>query len=158
MPRHLLDIADLADDDLEEVLGEAASGGGIPRREPFVVGLLFLSSSLRTRTGFAVATARLGGTAVTVDDSRFSGGMSSAESLEDTLRTLAGMVDVVVVRPDRSLNRPLVRAACPAPVVNGGDPGGEHPTQALIDVAAMQRFAGPLEGLHVGISGDLGIR
>jgi aspartate carbamoyltransferase catalytic subunit len=158
MVRHLLDIADLADSDVDAVLHEVAGDRAVVPRDPFVVGLLFQTSSLRTRAGFAVAAARLGGTSVTVEQSRFSGGMSAAESFDDTLRTLAGMVDLVVVRPDRPLDRLAVRAHAPAPVVNGGDPVGEHPTQALIDVAAMERFAGPLDELHVGISGDLGMR
>lgn len=158
MVRHLLDVADLTDVDIDAVLDDVAGDGAVSRRDPFVVGLLFQTSSLRTRTGFAVAAARLGGTSVTVEDARFSSGMSAAESSADTLRTLAGMVDLVVVRPQDPLDREAVRTGSPVPVVNGGDPEGEHPTQALIDVAAMHRFAGPLEELHVGISGDLGMR
>lgn len=158
MVRHLLDVADLTDAEVDAVLDEAARDGAVVSREPFVVGLLFQTSSLRTRTGFAVATARLGGTSVTVEDSRFGAGMSAAESFEDTLRTLAGMVDLVVVRPERPLDRTAVRSEVPVPVINGGDPGGEHPTQALIDATALQRFAGPLDELHIGICGDLGMR
>jgi aspartate carbamoyltransferase catalytic subunit len=68
------------------------------------------------------------------------------------------MVDLIVVRPGQPLDRALVRAVSPVPVINGGDPGGEHPTQALIDLFAMERLAGPAGELHVGICGDLTLR
>jgi aspartate carbamoyltransferase catalytic subunit len=154
---HLLDIDDLADPALEQLLSPAGARPASIRR-PFVTGLLFLSASLRTRVGFAVATARLGGTPVVVAAARDTPEMSRAESLADTLRTLGGMVDAVVIRPGQSLDRALVRASSPVPVVNGGDPGGEHPTQALIDVFAMERLAGPVRDLHIGICGDLTLR
>jgi aspartate carbamoyltransferase catalytic subunit len=154
---HLLDIADLDDTAIQHVLSaaEAPDAQAVP---PFVSGLLFLSGSLRTRVGFAVATARLGGTSVTVESSRDAAEMTRAESFTDTLRTLAGMVDLLVVRTDRPLDRATMRAVSPVPVINGGDPGGEHPTQALIDLFAMEQLAGPVTGLHVGICGDLTLR
>jgi aspartate carbamoyltransferase catalytic subunit len=154
---HLLDIDELEDPTIERILSLAAARPAKMER-PFVTGLWFLSASLRTRVGFAVATARLGGTPVTVSAARDAPEMSQAESFADTLRTLGGMVDLVVIRPDQSLDRDLVRARSPVPVVNGGDPGGEHPTQALIDVFAMEQFAGPVRELHVGICGDLTLR
>ncbi len=154
---HLLDIADLDYAAIRQILS-AATAPELMAVSPFVSGLLFLSGSLRTRVGFAAATARLGGTPVTVDSARDAAEMTRAESFTDTLRTLAGMADLLVVRADQPLDRAMVRALSPVPVINGGDPGGEHPTQALIDLFAMERLTGPVEELHVGICGDLTLR
>ncbi len=154
---HLLDIADLDDTAIQQILSAAAAPRALAV-PPFVSGLLFLSGSLRTRVGFAVATVRLGGTPVTVESSRDGAEMTQAESFADTLRTLGGMADLLVVRTDRPLDRAMVRAVSPVPVINGGDPGGEHPTQALIDVFAIEQLTGPVADLHVGICGDLTLR
>jgi aspartate carbamoyltransferase catalytic subunit len=42
-----------------------------------------------------------------------------------------------------------------APVLNAGDGTNEHPTQALLDAAAMRQRVGRLEGLKVAICGDI---
>jgi aspartate carbamoyltransferase catalytic subunit len=39
--------------------------------------------------------------------------------------------------------------------VNAGDGKNQHPTQALLDLYAMQEALGRLEGLHVAIVGDV---
>jgi aspartate carbamoyltransferase catalytic subunit len=154
---HLLDVGDLDDKAVMEIL-LAAGAPGAAMVPAFVTGLWFLAGSLRTQVGFAVATARLGGTPITVGAARDAPEMTHAESFADTLRALGGMVDLIVVRPEQPLDRALVRAVSPVPVINGGDPGGEHPTQALIDLFAMERLAGPAGELHVGICGDLTLR
>ena len=150
--RHLLSIDDLTDDEILAVLDRAdafATGAAVPRRAP-TVGLVFLTASLRTRIGFTVATQRLGGQAVVVAEPRWDVGMSAPESFGDTLRTVSGMVEVVVCRTGERLDAD--RAV--APVVNAGDAHG-HPTQALIDLATMQRERGAVDQLDVALVGDL---
>ena len=153
--RHVLDIGDLTDAEIDTLISARAPADLPPRT---VVALLFLSASLRTRVGFASAAIRLGGHPISVDAFRSGAEMSQGESFADTLRTLSGMADIVVVRSNEHLDRDFVRNSIPTPVINAGDPQGEHPTQALIDVAAMQRFCGPIEQLQVGICGDLTMR
>jgi len=41
------------------------------------------------------------------------------------------------------------------PVINAGDGSREHPTQAMIDLFAIRKAFGKLDGLNVGILGDL---
>lgn len=155
-PAHLFDIADLDDAALDRVLaGPAPEQHLVPGT---VVGLLFLESSLRTRFGFASAAARLGATPLSITEVRSGQEMSDSESFADTLRAVAGMSDAVVVRSGARLDRDLIRMSSPAPVINGGDRGGEHPTQALIDLTAIQHFAGPVAELNVGICGDMTMR
>lgn len=155
---HLLSIDDLSDSAVHTILTRAldpAARTTGPVEQLPVVGLLFLSSSLRTKVGFAVAGARLGAPVVEASELRFGLGMSAGETLADTVRTLTGMVDVLVVRtPD-----PLAEAAATAvaPVVNAGD-RSEHPTQALIDLLAMEEERGGVESLRVGLCGDMQFR
>jgi aspartate carbamoyltransferase catalytic subunit len=42
-----------------------------------------------------------------------------------------------------------------APVINAGDGTNEHPTQALLDAAAICHRLGKIEGLKVAICGDI---
>jgi len=152
--RHLLSIADLDDDEVDALLRRATqfADGANTSLSPFTAALLFLSSSLRTRLGFGVAIARLGGSLVDVSEMRWDPNMSAAESFDDALRTVTGMVDAAVVRAPLDLTEPVGRwAACP--VVCGGD-SSSHPSQALIDVFAMERLRGPIDQLSVAIAGD----
>lgn len=163
-PLHLLTIADLGDDEVRGVMDDArrleldrpaigpvADGGPL-------VGLLFLTPSLRTRVGFASAAVRLSGAYVDALEARFTPDMSAPESFDDQLRTLSGMVDLVVARVPFALG-PVVEECATVPIVNGGDgPVGEHPTQALIDLYSIERELGPVEGLRVAIVGDLTMR
>jgi aspartate carbamoyltransferase catalytic subunit len=41
------------------------------------------------------------------------------------------------------------------PVINAGSGSGEHPTQALLDLLTMTEEVGSLDGLNIGIMGDL---
>lgn len=134
------------------------AGSGLPAtKRPFTVGLLFLSPSLRTRVGFSVAASRLGGAPVDVAGSRWAPGMSDAESFADTLRAVSGMVDIVVVRVPFVLDRDVVASCSVAPLVNAGD-GVEHPTQAIVDLLAVEEERGPLDSLSIGVCGDLNSR
>jgi aspartate carbamoyltransferase catalytic subunit len=131
--------------------------GSLARREPFSIGLLFLEPSLRTRAGFAVAAARLGGTPIDVQELRWGPAMSATESFTDTIRTLTGMVDVAVVRTPFRVDRNVVGEAAIAPYVNAGDGNGDHPTQTLIDLLAIEE-RGSVHDLRIGLCGDLRMR
>jgi len=156
--RHVLRIDDLDGGDVEDILARAerARVGSLERIDGSIVSLLFLSPSTRTRLGFEIAAAKLGGSAVCLTETRQTGPGLPPETLGDTLRVCSGMSDVVVVRADSDVMESVVNdARCP--VVNGGD-ALEHPTQALIDRFAIEQLAGPIGNLHVGIAGDLTMR
>lgn len=155
-------VDDLTDREADAILRRAAELlDGAPAATPTrrVLATAFFEESLRTRVGFATAAARLGWAAVPVD-ARREGALSSAESWVDTLRTLAGLVDVVVARPALPMNRATVSEITRAAVINGGDRGplAEHPSQALIDLFAIERLCGPAQALRVALCGDLRMR
>lgn len=155
----LLTVADLTDADIDRILGRAAdfADGALPAltARPLVA-TLFLTPSMRTRVGFAAAAHQLGGACTFVDELRFDGAMSASESYADALRVVAGMSDVVVTRVGFELDAELV-ASVPAAVVCGGDKR-HHPTQALIDLAAMERYGKPVAESHLLLCGDLTMR
>jgi aspartate carbamoyltransferase catalytic subunit len=152
--RSILSIDDLSDVDILDILDRSAvlvATDAPTTRRSFIAGLLFLTPSLRTRVGYATATARLGGTPIDVGEQRFGSDMSSPESMHDTLQTVRGMVDVLITRT----HTPLSLESAGAPVINGGAAGGEHPTQALIDMFAIRRARADIGELRIGLCGDM---
>ncbi len=115
----------------------------------------FLEPSTRTATSFHVAMLRLGGSVVSLTQENSS--VQKGETLEDTVRTLENYADVIALR------HPTIGAADLAssvltnlPLVNAGDGGGEHPTQALLDLFCMhQRFGSLTEPITLTLLGDL---
>lgn len=157
-------INDLNDQQVDRILGRARelrAGGPLrsPPLTPRVVGLAFLEPSLRTRVGFAVAAARLGWTSVEVHAPR-SGPTSQPEPWTETLRVLSGMVDIVVARPGCVLDPVATAHWSAAPVLNGGDngPDAEHPSQALVDLFAIECLVGAVDTLKIALCGDLRMR
>jgi aspartate carbamoyltransferase catalytic subunit len=160
--RHLLSIADLSRDDVERILATARSLAASLDREvkklPTLRGRtvvnLFYESSTRTLASFELAAKRLSADTMSLRSAGSSA--DKGESLKDTARTLAAYdPDVIVVRHP-SIGAPqLVALATQAHVVNAGDGKHQHPTQALLDLYAMEEALGRLEGLHVAIVGDV---
>ena len=160
--RHLLSIADLGTEGIEEVLRVTesfveVSARAIPRvpalRGKTVVSL-FYEDSTRTRLSFETAAKRL-----TADTMNFSVSTSSAkkgESLRDTVETIEAMgIDAVVVRHGSAGVPWQVASWVDAAVINAGDGWHEHPTQALLDCFTIRQHRKSLDGLHVAIVGDV---
>jgi len=82
--------------------------------------------------------------------------IKKGETLEDTARTLNAMrPDALVIRHGKSGAPADVAAIMDCPVINAGDGTGEHPTQALLDAATLQRHFERIEGLKIAICGDI---
>ena len=81
--------------------------------------------------------------------------MIKGESLIDTAQVLSSYSDIIVMRhPDEDSLR-FFSEASRVPVINGGDGAGQHPTQTLLDLFTIKEEIGKLEGLNVGMLGDL---
>jgi aspartate carbamoyltransferase catalytic subunit len=115
---------------------------------------LFYESSTRTRTSFEIA-----GKWLSADVVNFSASGSSAskgESFIDTAKNIAAMSpDVVVVRHSSAGAADLLARSLPCSIVNAGDGGHEHPTQALLDLLTIREHKKSFEGLSVAIVGDI---
>jgi len=160
--RHLLSIADLGTDGIEEVLALTDSFVEVSERAiPKVPALrgktvvsLFYEDSTRTRLSFETAAKRLG-----ADTMTFSVGTSSVkkgESVRDTVQTIEAMgVDALVVRHGSAGVPVQVARWGTSAVINAGDGWHEHPTQALLDCYTIRERLGSLEGRHIAIVGDV---
>lgn len=144
---HIMNIA--ADYERRVKAGEA-----IRDLEGMVVATLFFEPSTRTRLSFEAAINRTGAKCISMADAKASSS-AKGETLEDTIRTVDGYVDCIVMRhPEKGA---AVRAAGIAehPVINGGDGAGQHPTQALLDIYTMRKEKGHIGGQTITFLGDL---
>ena len=115
---------------------------------------LFYENSTRTLMSFSTAAHRLGASVVTLPVEQSS--VKKGETLEDTARTLNAMRPDALVMRHREKGAPQrVATIMECPVLNAGDGTNEHPTQALLDAAAMRSHFGRIEGLTVAICGDI---
>jgi aspartate carbamoyltransferase catalytic subunit len=119
-----------------------------------VVVNLFFEDSTRTRTSFALAARKLG--ANVVEFTSRSSSLSKGESFIDTalnLEALGG--DIIVVRHKSPGTPHLLAKHLTASVINAGDGAHEHPTQGLLDLMTIRQVKSRLEGLTVGLVGDI---
>lgn len=119
-----------------------------------IVCLAFLEPSTRTSSSFEAAVYRLGGKVLKYNEA--SSSSKKGESFQDTIRTLAGYADLMVIRHSTpGINAQLSPLVSPLPIINAGDGDGEHPTQALLDLYTIRREIGTVNGLSIAFVGDL---
>lgn len=116
---------------------------------------IFFEPSTRTRLSFETAIQNLGGQLVTVENAGEFSSAKKGESLEDTIKTLNAYVDGIIMRHPDIGSAKRAAAVSRVPIINGGDGGGDHPTQALYDVYSIQKDKGRIDGLKIAIVGDL---
>ena len=66
-----------------------------------------------------------------------------------------GYADAIVLRHPREGSAKMASEVSKVPIINGGDGAGQHPTQTLLDLFTINEEMGKLEGLNVGMVGDL---
>jgi len=115
---------------------------------------LFFENSTRTRISFELALKRL--SADTVNFSASSSSLKKGESFKDTVQNIEAMkIDAVVMRhPDPGASLLLTKYV-DSVVINAGDGTHEHPTQAILDMTSLQERFGKVQGLRIGIIGDI---
>jgi aspartate carbamoyltransferase catalytic subunit len=119
-----------------------------------VVVNLFFEPSTRTRMSFSLAARRLG--ADVMDFAPSGSSTSKGETFIDTAKNIEAMgIDLVVVRHSATGAPYLLAQHLKAGVINAGDGAHEHPTQGLLDIFTIRQMRGRLEGLTVGLVGDI---
>jgi len=130
--------------------------GGTLDYQNRIMASLFYQPSTRTRFSFEAAMFRLGGKVFSTEQARHFSSEISGERLEDTIRTIAGYCDVIVIRHSDIGGAGRAAAVSPVPVINAGDgSGGQHPTQALLDLYTIFRERRTLDGLTIAVTGEL---
>lgn len=160
--RHLLGLDGMRREDIELILDTAVSFREVldrpikkvPPLQGKTVANMFFENSTRTRLSFELAERRL--SADVLGFAATGSSVSKGETLKDTARNIEAMkVDMVVMRHSASGAPHYLSRVIEANVINAGDGGHEHPTQALLDMYTIREKHGRLQDLHVCILGDI---
>jgi aspartate carbamoyltransferase catalytic subunit len=129
--------------------------GGTLDYQNRILATLFYEPSTRTRFSFEAAMYRLGGRVLSTEHARAFSSEMDGEQVEDSIRIIGGYADVIVIRHNEAGGAKRAAMVSPVPVINAGDgQGGQHPTQALLDLYTIYRER-PLNGLSVAFIGEL---
>jgi len=129
--------------------------GGTLDYQGRILASLFYEPSTRTRLCFESAMLRLGGRVISTEHARAFSSEIEGEQVEDTIRIVGSYCDLIVVRHPETGGAMRAARVSPVPVINAGDgDGGQHPTQALLDLYTIYRER-PLEGLSIAFIGEL---
>jgi len=134
---------------------KVAARGGTLDYQQRIMASLFYQPSTRTRFSFEAAMYRLGGRVLSTEQAGFFSSEIEGERVEDTIRILGGYSDVIVIRHTQADGAKRAAQVSEVPVINAGDGnGGQHPTQALLDLYTIYRER-PIEGLSIAFIGEL---
>jgi aspartate carbamoyltransferase catalytic subunit len=160
--RHLLGLEELSRSEIETILDTAEEFVDVGQHDRNrrtdlkgqVVVNLFFEPSTRTRVSFGLAARRL--SADTIDFTTGGSSLSKGETFIDTAKNIEALgTDIMVVRHSVPGAPHLLAQHLNCSVVNAGDGAHEHPTQGLLDIFTIRRIRGRLEGLTVGLVGDI---
>ena len=158
-PRHVVEAGQFDRAALERLFAEADRMRELPLQSTPLRGRLlatiFYEPSTRTRLSFESAMHRLGGGVLSTENAREFSSAIKGESVEDTVRIVAGYADAIVLRHHEQGAAHRAAAVSPVPILNAGDGPGEHPTQALLDLYTIGHELGRIDGLRVALVGDL---
>ncbi|MFX1317118.1 MAG: aspartate carbamoyltransferase [Promethearchaeota archaeon] len=119
-----------------------------------ILATLFFEPSTRTRLSFESAMYRLGGNVIGFHSGDVSS-IKKGESIADTIRTVENYSDCIVMRHNLEGAARMAVKFAKVPIIDAGSGSGEHPTQALLDLLTITEEVGSLDGLNIGIMGDL---
>ena len=118
------------------------------------LGYLFYEPSTRTRLSFDAAMASIGGNSLGISDIS-SSSTQKGESLADTVKIMSIYSDVLVLRHPLDGSSRFAAEVSEKPVINAGSGTEEHPTQAIQDLFTIKKEKKKIDGLKIGIIGDL---
>jgi ornithine carbamoyltransferase len=156
--KHFLSIADLAPEELRNLLALAESlkaewrqGGNRPVLKGKSLAMVFQKPSLRTRVSFEMGMVHLGGYALYLSPTEIR--MGGRESAPDVARVLSGYVDGIMARVFEHDHILQLAQWSTVPVINGLS-DYNHPAQALADFLTIREAKGELDGLTMAYIGD----
>jgi aspartate carbamoyltransferase catalytic subunit len=130
--------------------------GGTRDYENKIMATLFYKPSTRTRFSFEASMYRLGGKVLSTEQALQFSSEIPGEHLEDTIKIISNFCDVIVLRHNEEGGAKRAAAVSSVPVINAGDgDGGQHPTQALLDLYTIYNEANTIDGLSVVFIGAL---
>jgi aspartate carbamoyltransferase catalytic subunit len=157
--KHFISMMDYSREELDYLLSVADKMIGLEKTgsdlaKGKVLGSMFFEPSTRTRLSFETAMFRLGGSVTTVAD-QMTSSAKKGETFEDTISTISNYVDIIAMRhPDNDAALKAKKVA-KVPYINGGSGTWEHPTQTMLDLHCINYAKGRIDGLTIGMVGDL---
>src|SRR4249920_2466449 len=155
--RSLISIADLTNDEIEEIFSLADGADKLRAGKVGsgqIMATLFYEPSTRTRLSFESAMHRLGGSVISCSDMK-SSSTAKGETVADTAKVVSSYADLLVVRHYWDGAVQAMAEHADVQVINAGDGSHEHPTQTLCDLYTLRKEKGELRGLTVVVCGDL---
>jgi aspartate carbamoyltransferase catalytic subunit len=155
--RSIVSLRDMSVDDLLEIVGTTGRVKAGRERgflEGVTVATLFFEPSTRTRLSFESAVLKSGGSVFGFANPGASS-QSKGESFADSVRTVEGYCDAMVIRHPVEGAARMASELVDVPVINAGDGANQHPTQTFLDLFTISESFGRLDGLKVGMMGDL---
>ena len=157
--RHVVAVGQFDRAGIEDLFAATDRMRVLPRgQDPLrghLLATIFYEPSTRTRLSFEAAMLRLGGQVLSTENAREFSSAIKGESVEDTVRIVAGYADAIVLRHHEQGAAHRAAAVSPVPILNAGDGPGEHPTQALLDLYTIRHELGRIDGLRIALVGDL---
>ncbi len=157
--RHLIDIADLSVEEIDELLSTAEDIIANPAKYSEMckgkkIATLFFEPSTRTRLSFEAAMLELGGSVLGFS-SADSSSASKGETVTDTVRVVGCYADIIAMRHPKEGAPMAASMKSPVPIINAGDGGHNHPTQTLADLLTIKLEKNRLSDFTIGFCGDL---
>jgi len=159
--KNIISASQFEKKDLEKILARARimekeykSGKVKKLLKNKIVACIFFEPSTRTRLSFEAAALRLGAQVISAENAMQDFSVYKGESIEDTTKMLCNYADIVIIRhPKEGL---VDRAASVAKktIINAGDGGNQHPTQALLDLYTIKKHLGRLDNLNIAFGFD----
>ncbi len=157
--KHILSVTDMTRSDIEylfEVTNDIMSDQNAftDALKGRVIAALFFEPSTRTFSSFVAAAQRLGAGFIPIIGAENTS-TKKGESFEHSIKTLSQYADTIVIRHPDVGSASEASNSSTVPVINAGDGGGEHPTQALLDCYTITKHLGSIDGKNITILGDL---
>lgn len=152
----MISVRDLSKEQIEDILSSAGKMEkkiGEELHSGRVIATLFFEPSTRTKLSFQTAASRLGMKYIDFHSEKSS--LKKGESFTDTIKNIDGYVDIIVMRHPEEGSARLAAEVADSPIVNGGDGGNQHPTQAMLDLYTIHKLKGKVKDLNFNLVGDL---
>jgi ornithine carbamoyltransferase len=163
MPKHFLDLHELAPAELRSILTTAHTmkanrqgwSKGVKETDlPLkgkAVALIFERPSTRTRVSFEMGMKQLGGEVLVLNSNDMQ--LGRGETIADTARVLSRYVDGIVLRAAKHSNLMELAGAATVPVINGLT-DHTHPCQVMADILTLEERKGDVSKHTVAWVGD----